>query len=95
MKKLNVDLAAHLVKSWCHGVLSFDLRRGGIAESHQANLLMIDYFREIFESSGSNGYFQSGKKIGNLQSPSALAKKKFAISFKDGNSISSRTSDRS
>lgn len=43
-----MDLAAHLVKNWCHGVLSFDLRIGGIGESHKANVVMIDYFRGIF-----------------------------------------------
>ena len=49
MKKLNVDLKAYQMDNWCHGVLSFDLKIGGIPESHKANVINVQFFREIFD----------------------------------------------
>ena len=48
MMQLDVDLKAYLMKSWCHGVLSFDLKMGGVPESHKSNIMNVDFFREIF-----------------------------------------------
>ena len=47
-KKLGIDLKAYCIENWCHGVLSFDLKIGGIPESHKSNLLNVQFFREIF-----------------------------------------------
>lgn len=46
MMQLNVDIKASLMMSWCHGVLSFDLR-GGVPESHKSIEINVDYFKEI------------------------------------------------
>mmetsp|Transcript_31760 Transcript_31760/g.48729 ORF Transcript_31760/g.48729 Transcript_31760/m.48729 type:complete len:81 (-) Transcript_31760:25-267(-) len=48
MKNLNIDLEAFAMEGWCHGVLSFDLKIGGIPQSHKSNLLMVDFFRQLF-----------------------------------------------
>ena len=53
MKNLNIDLEAFLMEHWCHGVLSFDLKIGGIPQSHQTNVLNVKFFREIFDTSSS------------------------------------------
>jgi hypothetical protein len=49
MKKLGVDIQAYLFKHWCHGVLSFDLKIGGIEDSHKSNELNVQWFKEIFD----------------------------------------------
>ena len=36
MMQLNLDMKAYLVENWCHGVLSFDLKIGGIPEAHKS-----------------------------------------------------------
>ncbi len=36
MKKLNCNLEAIIFKNWCHGVLSFDMKTGGIKEAHKS-----------------------------------------------------------
>ena len=48
MKKLNVDLKAYQMDNWCHGVLSFDLKIGGIPESHKSNIYNVNFFKEVF-----------------------------------------------
>ena len=53
MKKLDVDLEAVLLKNWCHGVLSFDLK-SGIDDSHKANVLNVKWFKEIFDNKRVN-----------------------------------------
>ena len=50
MKKLKVDIKAYLLEDWCHGVLSFDLKIGGIPDSHKSNTLAVQFFREIFDN---------------------------------------------
>lgn len=57
MMQLKVDQQAYLLKSWCHGVLSFDLRIGGIPESHKASELNVQFFKEIF------GSFEQDQKL--------------------------------
>ena len=71
MMKMKVDLKAFLVENWCHGVLSFDLKIGGIPESHKSNQLNVDFFREIFETKPKI----YAAATGELQSPNALIKK--------------------
>jgi hypothetical protein len=54
LKKLGVNLDAYLLENWCHGTLSFDLKFGGIPESHKSNQLNVEFFREIFDSNYKN-----------------------------------------
>ena len=49
MMKLGVDLKAYQMDNWCHGVLSFDLKIGGIPESHKSNIYNVNFFKEIFD----------------------------------------------
>ena len=53
MRKLNVDLKAYQMDNWCHGVLSFDLKIGGIPESHKSNIYNVNFFKEIFDGKSS------------------------------------------
>ena len=74
MKKLGVNLKAYLVENWCHGVLSFDLKIGGIPESHKSNLLNVEFFREIFNETKILSNPVEGS-FGILTSPMRFRKK--------------------
>lgn len=73
MKKLGVDLKAYLVENWCHGVLSFDLKIGGIPESHKSNLLNVEFFKEIFNETKSQIIPRTEGTYGLLVSPIKLS----------------------
>jgi hypothetical protein len=75
MKKMKVDLEAVELKGWCHGVLSFDLKIGGIPESHSSNEVNVEFFREIFgrtvsgmEHSAIKSKILKRKTIGSVNS---------------------------
>ena len=70
MKKLNLNLEAYLLKEWCHGVLNFDLKIGGIPESHKANELNVKFYRELFNSPRQKSALVGGPS--NFQSNFAL-----------------------
>ena len=69
------------MENWCHGVLSFDLRVGGIAESHKSNILNVKFFRDVFNQTDRHGSIASGIKANNpmniIQSPFGMKKKDF------------------
>lgn len=48
MMELGVDLKASIMQSWCHGVLSFDLK-GGVPDSHRSIEINVEYFKELFQ----------------------------------------------
>ena len=50
MKKCGVDLEAYQFNDWCHGILSFDLKVGGIPQSHKSNELAVKFFKDIFNA---------------------------------------------
>jgi len=62
--------------------LSFDLKRGGIPDSHKSNELAIKFFKEIFDgvSENRNARIPAVRKsemiggVGGLQSPTVLRK---------------------
>ena len=49
LSQLGIDVKGYFLMNWTHGVLQFDLKMGGIKESHKANLKMIKVFKDIFE----------------------------------------------
>jgi len=65
MKKCGVDLEAYQFKDWCHGILSFDLKVGGIPHSHKSNELAVKFFKDLFNAVSPQ-----------LQSPQALTSKR-------------------
>jgi hypothetical protein len=48
LHKLGVDIKGCLLKNWTHGVLNFDLKFGGVKDSHKSNVYNVQFFREIF-----------------------------------------------
>ena len=43
-----------MFENWCHGILSFDFKSGGVPDSHKSNDLAVKLFNEIFKGKKSN-----------------------------------------
>ena len=63
--------------NWCHGVLSFDLKIGGIPESHKSNIYNVNFFKEVFNEQPQKKLIATNpqglkENLGILRSPMKL-----------------------
>lgn len=87
LNKLGVEVKANIMEGWTHGVLSFDLRSGGIPESHKAVVFNVEWFKEIFAS--------TNEEPSNLRNAKKIMKKKQLVEMKlIGTSLSNNTASK-